>query len=95
MQDSSCSIHSYEYTLFIILRFSVSGLVLANDRRTYGKLAALLVSNSLVHKDIAMRRHSCKLYNSENSYKTLIITEKCDYLRVIYFKKNLEEERKL
>jgi len=81
--------------LFIILRFSVSGLVLGYDRRPYGKLAALLVSNSLVHKDVAMRRHGSKLYNSDNNHKNLIITEKCYYLSVIYFKKNLEEERKL
>jgi hypothetical protein len=51
-------------------------------------MAALWVSISLVHKDIAMRRHGCKLYNGDNSHKTLIITEKCDYLRVIFFQEN-------
>ena len=81
--------------MFIILCFSASGLVLGYDRRSYGKLAALLVSNSLVYKDIAMRRHDCKLCNGESNHKTLIITAKCDYLSVIYFKKNLGEERKL
>jgi len=61
--------------LVIILRFSVSGLVLGYDRRSYGKLAVLLVSNSLVHKDIAMRRHGSELYNGDSNHKTLIITE--------------------